>query len=168
MLGRVSGSRLKKIPKDTFCPRRSQSLHGRSGRGHPICSLSPPCDEEGESPAIRISRELSPSGSLTPFFLLFFFFIFSLSTDTELLVLTDSELLVLSGRVISWRPTELVTVVPVFFFFWHLRKQLTNSSFFKDRAQILSVRRGKTLKVTCGDPPPTPKLCPRIFLEDRY
>ena len=48
-----------------------------------------------------------------------------------------------------------------FFFFWHLRKQLTNSSFFQDRAQILSVRRGKTLKVTCGDPPsmPPPQSC---------
>lgn len=45
--------------------------------------------------------------------------------------------------------------------FCHLRKQLTNSSFFKDRAQILSVQRGKTLKVTCD--PSQPQSCVLAF-----
>ena len=130
-------------------------------RGLPVCSLSPPVMRTGAGPLVRISQELSPSGSLTPFLLLFFFFIFSLSTDTELFVLTDSELLVLLGRVISWWPTELATVVSLFFFFFHLRKKLTNSSFFKDRAQILSIRRGKTLKVTCD--PSQPQSCVLAF-----
>lgn len=114
MLGRVSGSRLEKIAKDTFCPRRSQSLHGRM-EGTPYLFPLPACDEDrGRSSgsnqpgafSLRLPYPL-PSALL---------FIFSLSTDTELLVPTDSELLVLLGRVISWWPTELVTVVSLFLF----------------------------------------------------
>lgn len=115
MLGRVSGSRLEKIAKDTtFCPRRSPVAAWTHG-GDSLSVPSPACDEDREGPLVRISRELSPSGSLPPFLLLFF--LFSLfRPDTELLVQADSELLVLLGRVISWRPTELVTVVSLFLF----------------------------------------------------